>query len=40
MMLHGWCISCHKPKRVRVTMPDKRVPCGICYECDEKRRER
>lgn len=35
MTIHGWCIKCHKVKRVRVTQPPVgRIAIGVCRECD------
>jgi hypothetical protein len=36
MNLHGWCLRCHKVKRVRVTMPRAGVPVGICMDCEKR----
>ena len=39
MRLHGWCMRCHKIKRVTVTIPRYGSPqIGICDQCEEKRR--
>lgn len=36
MMLHGYCLRCHKIKRVRVQTLT-RVPMGVCTDCEAKR---
>jgi hypothetical protein len=38
MKVHGYCLKCHKIRRVRVTLPRHGVQMGICDECEEKRR--
>lgn len=38
MRLHGWCVQCHRIKRVRVTQWSGGTPIGICADCEEKRR--
>jgi hypothetical protein len=37
--LHGWCTSCHKPKRVEVKSPVAKggVPIGLCSDCDRQQ---
>jgi hypothetical protein len=38
MKLHGWCMKCHKIKRVRITMPRSGgVQIGICDDCETKK---
>lgn len=40
-MIHGWCMVCHKIKRVRVNMArsiGKQVYQGVCADCEESDR--
>ena len=40
MRLHGWCLKCHKIRRVRVTMPrSSGVQVGVCDACDNQQKE-
>jgi hypothetical protein len=38
MKLHGYCLKCHKIKRVNVNPASLgSTPIGICDECEEKK---
>jgi hypothetical protein len=38
MMLHGYCLSCHKVKLVRVDRIRRGgVQLGICRDCEAKK---
>jgi hypothetical protein len=38
MIVHGYCMKCHKVKRVRVNMstyrPGQPVQVGVCSNCE------
>lgn len=38
MKVHGWCIRCHRIKRVRTNLlPRGGTPIGVCDDCEAKR---
>jgi hypothetical protein len=39
MKVHGWCVKCHKIKRVNVKVPMPGThQQGVCDDCAEKER--
>jgi hypothetical protein len=42
MKLHGYCLRCHRARRVTVKLPPagRVVPIGICDECQEEEDDR
>ena len=38
MKIHGWCSTCRKVRRVRVThWLGRGAPVGVCDDCEAKR---